>query len=387
MKNKLRILVFPGWFPGQVHPLNAIFTKKHLDIISQDHFIAVAYTEKQTSTQQLHLDYDFQYPICRTYYKNSRFKLVSLIRKLSKVIEAQKSAIKQLKEVDIIHIHVVEIEAIIPWFYSLFFNKPIFVSEHSTHYLEHQNEHLLIKIVRRLIYSRCKGISAVSESLKIAIQNRGYRNSNFPVIHNVVDFDTFKVREVEKGGDNIDKVRFLHVSRLDESAKNVIGILRTFDKLSKDFPNIELHIVGGDGITEFPSQVYSKQLKSSNHIFFKGLKYGTLMAEEYQSADYLVMFSSYETQAVVVLEALACGKPVIATKLPCLNEYLHKGNSIQVSPKDENELFDAMKSCILGKTHFLDSSVISSEIMLKFSKQSIKERFNQFYCTGLSLND
>lgn len=383
MKKRLRILMFPAWFPGQTHPLNAIFTKKHLDIISKFHDIVVAYQEKQFNQDKLSIINNYSYPVIRTYYKVSAFKLVNLVRKFYAVIKAQNLAINSLKGVDIIHIHVVDIGAIILWFYSVFHGIPIFVSEHSTQYLEHHREHALQRFVRKLIFKRCKGISAVSKSLKNVMENRGYRNSNFLIIHNAVDFDVF--RQIHK--EDSEKIRFVHVSRLDEQAKNVIGILRVFDQLAAVYPNIELHIVGGDGRTRFPSELFREKLKSKARIFFKGIKLGIDMAKEYQSADFLVMFSNYETQGVVVMESLACGKPVIATNLPCLTEYLHAGNSILVKPKDEQALFNAMETCVLNKNSFWDSSIISSEIKNKFSEELIIKKFNQLYFTGLSLND
>ena len=85
----------------------------------------------------------------------------------------------------------------------------------------------------------------------------------------------------------------------------------------------------------------------------------------------------------MILEALSCGLPIIATKLPALDEYLHAGNSLQVNVNNETELFNKMEACITNSYSFWNSVNISKEIKAKFNVNNIDRDFNDLYHEGL----
>ena len=95
------------------------------------------------------------------------------------------------------------------------------------------------------------------------------------------------------------------------------------------------------------------------------------------------MFSNYETQGVVILEALFCGKPILATKLPCITEYLNSSNSVLVEPSDVDGLMRNMKMFIEGKWNIWDSETIALDIKNKFSRKFIEDEFFRYYNNGL----
>ena len=212
------------------------------------------------------------------------------------------------------------------------------------------------------------------------MEDQGLIHENSKIIPNVVDPEIFKIGKRF----NSESTRFLHVSRLDEKAKNTIGILNVFEELYKKYKNIELHIVGGFiGITS-DAENHKRNLSSKSAISFHGVKLGIDIIPFYQNADYFVMFSNYETQAVVILEALTCGLPVIATKLPALNEYLHQGNSLQVEAKDEEDLYNKMETCINNGYSFWTKNKIADDITKKFDLALIEKGFSDLYEIGLN---
>jgi glycosyltransferase involved in cell wall biosynthesis len=381
------ILVFPGWFPNKELVLSAIFTKKHIDIIAKTNNVSVVYAYESnyiTHDFELNIDNINGYAIVICYYKPNNLlylkKIINSYKSLKAYYLAIKALKKDIKYFDFIHIHVLTKDAILAYYYSFLRKIPVFISEHSTGYLRNNNK--VIKFIKSLAINKSLGISAVSNSLLSAITNYGVTLDNLKVIPNVVDENLFLPKLLNKKSD---KIKFLHVSRLDEKAKNVIGILKAFDYLFKSNKNIELNIVGG-----FPDQIsnsesFSKSLNSVNHIFFHGIKEGEDIIPFYQDSDYFVMFSNYETQGVAVLEALFCGVPVIATDLPCFREYLNIKNSIWVPIGDLESLITKMQLCIDG-IHALDSGEwIAQEIRLRFSSEDIGLQFQAFYNAGLSL--
>ena len=379
-----RIIISPEWYPNKENVLSAIFTKKHVEIIARKHKVVVVFamvSKFEKKRYNLVIEYgNYTTVIC--YFRASKFpflnKYVDYLNYFIAHYKAIKKAYSILVKVDFFHIHVLPKAAIIPFLYYLIKNVPYFISEHSTIYIR-QTSGFFESSIKRLVAKYSKGMSAVSNSLKLAMIDKGLSHANFKIIPNVVDADVFTLKPV-----SVHKsINFLHVSRLEEKAKNTIGILNTFDLLFKKYQNIELHIVGGLNNTISDAELYSNHLISKKNIFFHGIKLGKEIVPFYHHADYFVMFSNYETQAVVILEALSCGLPIIATKLPALDEYLHLGNSLQVNVNDETELFNKMEACITNSHSFWKSENISEEIKAKFNINNINRDFNDLYHKGL----
>lgn len=379
--------MFPAWFPSRENPLNAIFTKRHIDVISEKNKVVVVYAEKSNlilaNRYQIDIDVTNGYPIYICYFNPSKSKikilrkLLNYLYKINAFLKAINSTNISIESYDFIHIHVVSYESIIPLFYKMFKDKNYFVSEHATGYLRNKNTFSLENVFRKIILKNSLGISAVSNSLKNAIENLVPRKENFPIIPNFVDEHKFTIQTKKKG----EKIKFLHVSRLDEKAKNVIGIINAFKGLNNN--QIELHIVGGFENQTSDAENYVNDNNLNENIFFHGVKLGDQILEYYHNCDVLVMFSNYETQGVVILEALFCGKPILATKLPCITEYLNSSNSVLVEPSDVDGLMRNMKMFIEGKWNIWDSETIALDIKNKFSRKFIEDEFFRYYNNGL----
>ncbi len=379
------ILIFPGWFPSKENTLNAIFTKKHIDIISKTKNVIVVYaerTENQNEIYSICQDQSSGYPIITCTYKKSQLfffkKVINFYRSIRAYLKAINTSRTFMKSIDFIHIHVLTKESIIPLVYKIFKGIPYFISEHSTEYLRPGLTSFLEKKFKIFLSKNSLGISAVSSSLKLAMEREGLKHNNFQVIHNAVSSDLFTLKPKL----NHVKTKFLHVSRLDEKAKNVIGILEVFELLYSKYSNIELQIVGGQPNIISKAEIYSNKLSSKSSICFNGIKKGVDIVPYYHDSDFLVMFSNFETQAVVIMEALFCGMPVIATDLPCLIEYLHSGNSLLVKANDKKALFEKMELCINGKYEFWNGKEISTEINNVFNLAKIAVGFDNLYQTG-----
>ncbi len=379
------IIISAGWYPSNVSSLNAIFTKKHVDVIAKNNSVVVVYCVKNDFQNESFLieNYDENFPVYICYYKGAKglfAKIINITRYFIGSYRLIKAAKKTLKSVDFFHVHVLTRAAIIPYFYKLFKKIPFFISEHSTIYIRKEPISYLKNKLMVFLAKESNGLSAVSESLKFAMKAEGLHHKNFMVIANVVDDKIFSLKP-----DTIqNKIKFLHVSRLDEKAKNTIGILRTFDKINLQYPDTEIHIVGGFENEISKAEIFREQMKSKEAVFFHGVKFGEAIVPFYHQADYFIMFSNYETQAVVIVEALMCGLPVIATFLPALNEYLHERNSFQVVIGDEEMLFKKMELCLKNQYNFWSKEQIRADIKHKFDLKNIESRFQDFYKAGLS---
>jgi glycosyltransferase involved in cell wall biosynthesis len=80
----------------------------------------------------------------------------------------------------------------------------------------------------------------------------------------------------------------------------------------RELPDMEL-IIAGDGPEESRLKDLAEQWSLSDRVRFAGRLDQTQLREHYQAADALVLASSREGWANVLLESMACGTPVVAT--------------------------------------------------------------------------
>lgn len=108
-----------------------------------------------------------------------------------------------------------------------------------------------------------------------------------------------------------DPLRLLFVGRLDVQ-KNVARLL---DALAQVCEPVRLRLVG-DGDLRPDLQAQATRLGLDDRVEFVGRKHGEDLVKEYADADLFVLPSDREGMALVVLEAMAAGLPVLATAVP-----------------------------------------------------------------------
>lgn len=177
------------------------------------------------------------------------------------------------------------------------------------------------------------------------------------IIHNAVDVMDYSVPTDNKKDflrkHNIKEGSFLiGVVASIEFNKAQHVYLRAFERLAKKHHNIKTLIVGD---TSFPNIYYLKYVR--NFIDEKNLKEKVIftgfikeMSDLYNAIDLLVLPSFQEPFGRVLIEAMAIGKPVVATKSggPC--EVVEDGvTGFLVSPGSHSDLASAMDKIISDK--------------------------------------
>ena len=142
-----------------------------------------------------------------------------------------------------------------------------------------------------------------------------------------VDRDIFRPGH----GGNTDIVNLVCVSRVSKE-KN----LKAFFEL--EYPNSRKIMVGDGPMREEYQRRYPD-------VMFVGFKTGSELAAYYQSADVFVFPSKTDTFGLVILEAMACGCPVVGSNSSSLPELV--GNAgLLVDPLDVEDIAKNLKSII-----------------------------------------
>jgi len=147
---------------------------------------------------------------------------------------------------------------------------------------------------------------APSKWIKDDLTSHGMDDEHIVVYPRGIDLSNFKV--MDKTSDyNPDKTRFIYVGRLSkEKGLEVLG--QAYNGLYAGNQGVELDIVG-DGPYREDLQASLGATNARFHGYLKGEK----LIQAYNNADVFVFPSAADTWGNVVLEAQACGLPVIVT--------------------------------------------------------------------------
>ena len=161
---------------------------------------------------------------------------------------------------------------------------------------------------------------------------------------NIAEFDiNYSKKECrEKLGLPIDDEIILFLGALSPH-KGPDVLIRAMPKILKEISDTRLVFVGS-GIMKEELEILSKKLDVEKHIKFAGFIGATFKkALYYRAADVFVHPSFLEMFPVVNLEAMACGVPIVASKVGGIPEVIQNGkNGLLVPPRDSNELANAI---------------------------------------------
>jgi glycosyltransferase involved in cell wall biosynthesis len=147
--------------------------------------------------------------------------------------------------------------------------------------------------------------------------------------------------------------------------------------------NPMLHILGS-GIMEEHCKEYVSRHGLADKVHFWGYAGESVKFRMLKGADMVVIPSRYETSSVVLLEAMAAGKPVIATRVGGIPELLKHGvNGILTSPLS-GEIAMAIKSLCERKQLVEEYGRNNQEAAKLFDWKNIAQSYVQLYASVLN---
>lgn len=213
--------------------------------------------------------------------------------------------------------------------------------------------------------SRC---IAVSPALADRMSSFGFPTPE--VIPNLVNEEEFLPGKVDCG-----RFVFLTVSSITR-AKGVDTLLHGI-ALWNPPPDVEFHIVGsGPQLSEY--QALARSLGIGDRVRWLGEVGRGDIPALYQSCGAFVMPSTFETFGMVYAEAIACGKPVVATCCGGPEFIVNENNGTLVKVGDTASLAKALEATHRDRNQY-DPEVIRRDFLARFSRPAIVDKLVTLY--------
>ena len=280
---------------------------------------------------------------------------------------------------DVIHVHSILYAG---WAARTILEKyqvPYVVTEHSTAFARGLITSMQKKIIKRVAISAQKRF-AVSKSFADLL-SKFIGGGAWEVMPNIVHDRFFSFPANSRN--EREPFVFINIALLTPK-KRVCFLIKAFAKALASQPDMKLKICG-DGSERAPLVELAQELGVGNNVEFLGMLSRVQVADQIGTSDALVLSSQYETFGVVVIEALALGKPVIATRCGGPEDLICNDNGILVPVNDVDALAAAMLDIYNNRDSY-NSQKIRSDCSAQYSEEVIAEKLIQVYSDVQSEN-
>lgn len=374
----MKVLIIPSWYPNSFNPLGGIFFKEQAESLQK-----YGHTVSVISINQYSIREIIKYK--QIIFKNNSFtengvktyiieypaipKLDFLRRKLG-LLFFKKKFKKYIAEngfPDIIHLHSFFDGEFALWIKKNY-NIPYIVTEHFSGIERGTVSKGNLKFAHNVFSNAAVNI-AVSNKFKNFLEKKF--NVPFSFIPNIVQSDFF----LDRKKNNNCFFKFINIAFMDKN-KNQAMLVKAFAKVFKNKKAI-LTIVG-DGPEYQLLNNLIKKLEIHEQVFLYGIANRTEVKKLLQESDAFVLSSQYETFGIVVIEALACGLPVVSTKCGGPESIIQSKEVGILTDVNEVKLAEAMLTLYKNNKYY-DSDYIAHYAKNNFSDGVICERLSSLY--------
>lgn len=320
MKKPIHILIIPSWYPQKAGDIGgSFFREQALALSKKGHKVGVIAPSMYSLKDWKSIAFkphsvQFENDKGVLTYRQQRVNYTPRLKDITRARRVRIGTRLVDKYVidngvpDIVHVHSLINAGFIAYKVKKKYGIPYIVTEHSTAFARGLVDKKTIKRLMPVIESSTRNI-AVSNEFKNLLENT-FKNNKWEYIPNIVNdvFLEFKLQVDSKD----ESFTFINICLLD-GKKRVDILIQSFAKAFKGNPNIKLKL-GGDGPIKSSLEELAKCEGISEQVMFLGALGRERVKEEIAESDAFVLSSDYETFGVVIIEALALGKPVVATR-------------------------------------------------------------------------
>lgn len=396
--NKKNILIIPSWFPTDASPLSGIFIKEQVEVLAELYEDSYNFIVSEWGYNDSEVTFwkpiDALKKMARflvtpknqfkkensVYYAENPYLNISTkipyLGHFDRLVNVHRininRATKELGSMDLIHAHVSYPAGYLAYLLSKEFKLPFIITEHMGPFPfeRYMQEGQPISEVDIAVKNADKMV-AVSEALSDQIIGFGYQKPT--VIPNMVNEEVFKPEiNVKKDA----SFRFFTLCAM-EKAKGIEDLLNAI-AIWKPAKSKVHFLIGGDGEDRKEFILLSKKLGVQDYVTWLGSLNRDEVPGYLNACNAFVLPSHIESFGIVFAEAIACGKPVIATRCGGPEMIVNDVNGLLVPVKDPESLAEALQR-MKEKGNQYNSKEIRQDFETRFSKKVVLEKIVSLY--------
>lgn len=228
--------------------------------------------------------------------------------------------------------------------------------------------------------ARCTAVIALSPMWKrFFVEELGFENT--VALENMIEAPSASVSYVRRGGE---PVRFLFLGKVCRE-KGVFDMLRALkENAAALIGRMKLYIGGNGMVGELKAAIADYGLCET--VEFVGWVDGDRKARMLSESDVLVLPSYIEGLSITILEAMACGKPVVATPVGAVPELVQNGeNGTLVAPGDVSGLGSAFRRYVENPDLIASEGNASRGRIEPYLPGSVQRKLTAIYSNVLAL--
>jgi len=382
---KRSVLILPSWYPSPESPINGIFIHDQAVALSRVYDVIVLVPQvmglrkvlEQGVQPRWQLEQRDGLKICRTREIMLFPRALPGIYYRKYIRAAQRGfekAVTVWGKPNLIHAHVV----LPAGWAAVRLGKqhaiPVVLTEHSSPF----SVHLATERQRRLVadtLTRVDRVVAVSPAL--VKQIHAFQATNIAVIGNLIRTEFFVPPTSDHDEALGRRARFLFVGLLTQQ-KGLVYLLKAVQMLVQRGSTAFELVIGGDGPDRAVLERAACDLGIADRCRFLGLLTPGQVRDWMQWCDVFVLPSVHETFGIVLGEAMACGKPVLATRCGGAEFVVTPETGVLVNKADPAALADAMDGFMRGQFRF-DPRLVRQSVVERFGEEAFLRNVMTLY--------
>jgi N-acetylgalactosamine-N,N'-diacetylbacillosaminyl-diphospho-undecaprenol 4-alpha-N-acetylgalactosaminyltransferase len=221
-------------------------------------------------------------------------------------------------------------------------------------------------------YKKANALVSVSDAISAKVNDLGYANQ--VVIKNPIDFELIDIKKEKQI--TIEAPYILAAGRMDDNIKRFNHVIRAYVKSKLPVNGIHLVILG-EGVIKPQLQALCHELKCEHMISFLGFQQNPF--NYFANARFFVLASEFEGFPMVLIEALACGTPVVSYDCPTGPSEIvhHQKNGLVVENGNINALSEAISRMHEDKALYKTCKENTRKSVAHLSFENIKDQWRQ----------
>jgi phosphatidylinositol alpha-mannosyltransferase len=232
---------------------------------------------------------------------------------------------------------------------------------------------LLKGAVQKKLIDRLDGQIAVSQCCIDAL-SRFFR-IDARIIPNGVDVSEFRPDVPKLPQFNDGRKNLLFLGRLDPR-NGFSTMLKSFEIIKSRFSDIRLIIVGGGPLTHYYSRLVPERLRADIHLV------GPVLEERnryYATSDIFCSPVQKASFGITLLEAMASGKPIVASGNPGYREILGREEGVLVPPHDPAAFAEAVLELLNNPRAGKEMGMKGRQKAMQYSWDGVADEIEGFY--------